>query len=684
MIDVPVLVKEALRDGRRLKEYLFFEVLSEGAARTDSNGALIGMTGSYVFGVTRSGDGDPSAVVSYTQNQQTVTETVSPADGDPLNYVISIPTDSTNQSIIFKEGTTALSEIELNYIKVGTVIGNDNLVYESVKFDERMSSGDNLKFGLCEGSSLEFQYFEKPNLNSARIEAYVNVQYETASGTLAWYMIPMGFFTVEKCPQQVSTGIYKVTAYNKLRSEYLDADATSLIANVEPDSDDGKTSLYTILQTLLADYSIDEATEYRVIASSSSGLIGWTDSSYSFKLVGSTKTWYFRAMRTQYSIHSTTVPGTSYTFPINSAYLTIGDLSDFYEQFERTVVDGLMSAINRGIQDPAATFQKFKNSGDLGMAFNIEIRTWDTSTGYQKVTRYTHPDFVPSTAGETDIRSFTEIPKKLFNVSAVVVEMNNIYARPSDASDDSMVFNCENAWPWGPHPQGLDELVFGHMYATYVTDILPIENMRVIPASLPKVTLRELQSAVFEMACQFGKLDRTTDLFAGVELNNSRLLPADNLYPASSLYPGGWSEGSFKSQYSKLWTDSQGKLTFRYLIITYKGLDESNREKDFTLQRTVNANGNTDYYMSDNWLFKNLVWTAQEVGVYADEMVSLMQNVSWIPFEMWAAGLPYLETGDEIEITTSEGTFTSYILQRQLNGIQNLQDTYINGTLDVF
>ena len=69
---------------------------------------------------------------------------------------------------------------------------------------------------------------------------------------------------------------------------------------------------------------------------------------------------------------------------------------------------------------------------------------------------------------------------------------------------------------------------------------------------------------------------------------------------------------------------------------------------------------------------------------FADEMALRMQGVKWFPFEMWCAGLPYLETGDEIEIPMGEETYTSYILQRGLKGIQNLQDTFINGTLDIF
>lgn len=172
--------------------------------------------------------------------------------------------------------------------------------------------------------------------------------------------------------------------------------------------------------------------------------------------------------------------------------------------------------------------------------------------------------------------------------------------------------------------------------------------------------------------------------FAGVELNQGGLYPADTLYPDDALYPLGTMEHPFPSTYSKLWTDTVGEQSFRYLIITYKAM-ENGQEVEKTLQRTVNADGTTNYNMSDNWLFRNLIWTAADVGDYADAMVLKMKDIRWFPFEMWCAGLPYVETGDAIEITDKQGnTHTSYVLTRTLDGIHNLQDTFINGELDIF
>ena len=222
------------------------------------------------------------------------------------------------------------------------------------------------------------------------------------------------------------------------------------------------------------------------------------------------------------------------------------------------------------------------------------------------------------------------------------------------------------------------------MFAVNAYDLSDAEMIQFTISDIPEFTLRDIVGANYETQCQFGQLDRVTDLFSGVELNHSRLLPVDTLYPDNALCPGGAQESAFRSQYSKLWADEGNVRKWRYLIITYKGLDENQQEKDFTLQRTVNADGTDDYNCSDNWLFRNLVWTAEQIGEYADAMVAKMQDITWFPFEMWCAGLPYLETGDEIEIPLGEETYTSYILQRQLKGIQNLQDTYINGTLDIF
>jgi hypothetical protein len=141
--------------------------------------------------------------------------------------------------------------------------------------------------------------------------------------------------------------------------------------------------------------------------------------------------------------------------------------------------------------------------------------------------------------------------------------------------------------------------------------------------------------------------------------------------------------------YSKLWADENNVRSFRFLYITYKGIETdpqtgTQTEVEKVYQQVVNNDGTDDYVISNNWLFKNLVWSDEDIEHYALEMQSKLWNITWFPFELWCAGLPYIETGDEVEINLDEQAYTSYVLRRTLNGIQNLQDDFINGTLDIF
>ena len=629
-------------------------------------------------------------------------------------------------------------------------IDNNTLVSESVKFDERMCSGDTLKFGLCEGSSLEFQYFDHPNINGRRIQSFIDVEYKetsieiketeegvwhptkvTKNGTYtfksksnvtcvigigegthnqyyelntannytktlhlttrndfwvedvnitvvvtsetgfpAWHPIPMGFFEVDKCPRQASTGIFKVTAYNKLKSQYLDAKANDKIIEIVSEGVVGGTDgadIGTILDQLLEGYSIkreEETVDFIVtrqqIPSSDTSTIRET------VLDGSYNGFYIHSLDiTDYLEPVSFNPTNFYRFRINfknifdAIYSYAG--TDFIDEwFKSTTTSGQIARLYSWLRG-TTSFNSYLSVG--GFQFNTSNGSVAYSLQeYRNVNDFTTPWFT--------------------NITSMMLGITGLYAYD---------MNATRTWTQAEIDltnERINELLFDQgNFKIEISSRSNIEKLIIGPTeaeSLPDVTLRQLQSAVFEVNAQYGQIDRVTDLFEGVELNHSRLYPANSLYPANNLYPGGQGIRGDRSTYSKLWTDYQGIQKFRYLIITYKGLDEEDKTKDMTLQRTINASGNVDYVMSDNWLFKNLIWNATQVGAYADAMVSKLRDVTWFPFEMWCAGLPYLETGDEIEITNDEGTYPSYILQRQLQGIQNLQDTFINGTLDVF
>lgn len=646
---------------------------------------------------------------------------------------------------------------------VDFVIDNDTLVKESVKIDERMCSGDLLKFGLCEGSSLEFQYFDHPNINGRRIQALIDAQYMTKQTTLTetdavftvydagdyeiivpantptfeiqiddgtgpgpavevsylnaeqtvsfnnckvgttltinaaspvtvtvnrangkafplWYRIPMGFYTVEKCSRQASTGIQKITAYNKLQSDYLDSNATELIEEIvaDPNSwDYVPETLGNLLEILLGEYTIERAYTVKDYSLVSNILIN--------SLLGTPiiNSWNTSDNKTIYSLSVlVSFKITDYASPYDDCLTRFACSLDLLKNL-------IISKC------PYANTEIVPYFGQPGLWKDLFYRT-----GYMDSSN-TVSIIIPYIKGMSGL-SYTKNIESTDSGEFVSPYIQNVYnvttstGRVTDANAISIEVPAYYELLQGESMNVTPEKeaaaiataleIVSSLYAEVQrqVDQTTIENYDISNISWNNVTLRELQSAVYEVNCQFGQLDRVTDLFSGVELNDGGLYPSNTLYPDNGLYPDGAGVTSNKSYYQKLWTDENGAETFRNLVITYKGLDANNQEAEFEFTKVVNANGTTDYIMDNNWLFKNLVWTQADVSDYADAMAAKMENIKWFPFEMWAAGLPYVETGDLIEIAVGENTYPSYILQRSLKGIQNLQDTYINGVVDVF
>ena len=620
-------------------------------------------------------------------------------------------------------------------------IGNDNLVKESVNIDERMCSDRYLKFGLCEGSSMEFQYFGLPSITNKELKVYLDVWYDDGNGG-AWYPIMMGYYEVDASSTQFSTGIRKVTAYNKLQAKYLDEKAN---ANILAEFGfEEEANVGDVINVLLSDYSIDK--EYQKVEREGDytwlASYNWSSSTFKYNsLYGDQGPLGPQNLIPRGDTITTNTPiylgasATIYVYDINA--LGVGssirftlpdyldDIDDAIGQFYKDIFSKLNVSVSAStlwdrLRNLTGNSSSYPTKALTNYFFFIKITyTDDTIDYYGKYAKNTKGSFAD--LAKITFRDVKEVVVCLPNSVAVTNDTTTTYGRSAPID----IFPA--AWCYGPNATSYSQPDFpGYMYewkddasspeirALYITprksdgtkiadlyqvikdiQVLAItggeteaDYIKIKPTELPDVTLRELQSAVYEMNCQYGQINRETDMFSGVELDQSGLYPSETLYPADNLYPNGNTGGKaihpYPSEYQKLWTDTVGVQSFRYLRITYKAI-ESGNEVEKVLQRTVNEHGTQNYNMSDNWLFRNLPWTSAQVGEYADAMVAKMQNIRWFPFEMWSVGLPYVETGDAIEIADKEGnTYTTYILQRQLRGIQNLQDTFINGELDVF
>lgn len=748
MINVPSTVKDALKDGCLLKNYRFI-VKNKVTTRdpiipiytfNNSNRQYTissGYSGGYYMYFDAS---QPTCTLMgrvnfpapsngyypFTIEHTTGTETLALVPGTSLGAVIDI-----SAAIILPTFPTILltaSEL-ITYTDSYTddfVIDNDNIVKESVKIDERMASGEILKFGLSEGTSLEFQYFDKPNIRGRRIYAELEVEYDRGAGTWTdyfdlwnagqytapvsgtyritayksssfkcgyeverngvyvtsgtlnnshpsktvelmagdlvtttvvtppsemyierfvaggWHTIPMGWFDVAQCPVQLSTGIRKVLAYSRLTSDILDTPVGQLIDEIQADTNaENEITIQTIQSLLLDDFAVKNDIAGNVQTTSWSERYDTTQVTCVLNGTSTTRTiWVkFRSV-------SADNMDTSKRLKIDMA----GYLAKLNE-----AVAGIKRAIYEQVKNPDTVWNNLKNSRMYQLYFGVKCVFGPTggtpNAGYYVENPTTMLSYI------TTVGDVNEV-KYLFGVSDIAFSLPfDVYV----TSGNSNPTPISHLW------QGNNVISSTDLVLTKL-DTDGIQTITINKTLIDKgqVTLRNIINANYELHCQYGHIDRQTNNFAGVEL-------ATNTAEALNI-----------SSCSKLWTDTSGEQSFRNLVITYKTLDSNNQEKDEVYTITVNEDGTTDYIMDNNWLLRNKVWDSSDVYTYGSQMADKMASIRWTPFEAWAAGLPYIETGDKLQITDNHSTFTSYVLQRQLKGIQNLQDTYINGTLDIF
>ena len=796
MIDVPIAVRDALKDGGYKKNYRFvvgydyeepiYETIT--TLEKDVPYTVVSDISTFRFFSWVSDSGFSyeieSGGISVEDEVQQMME--SPTGG----YYYTFPYGGLGIGDVITL-KSLVSGIEMQKPTLDTrksfveefVIENDRIVKESVKFDERMCSDDNLRFGLCEGSSLEFQAFDIDNITGKRIQAFIDVEYPVKiytyddeenitdiSERIEVYSIPMGWYDVSETSRQASTGIRKVSAYNKLKSEYLDESANALLVKKF-----GTTTITIadLLEYMLEGYQIKNPATTPWYFDRDGYIYKWTDG------IACDAKKYFRTIKYSglshdpYEYKWAFTPAAFFTNPNwrirTNTPIYVQGFAD-WAKFEfrlprngvRIKVDPLVTQIDAAIADyikaqladpiyhlsafNVTIEEAFSRICDMhwGTMYSNYSRTPIQHTGYffhvavvfRNGTVKIYGDHVLDAEGtfeQLGMTTFNNVDQihllypnhleygyrfdkavnKNWYQEITYEQGNEYYIDEHDVRHEihrnnqiklrgSAYEGSYKETPKLPDGQDIPDNIYDlFVVETLAEDVPPIEMIEVKPSELPDVTLRDIQTAVFEVECQFGRLDRTNDIFYGHELNNQRLYPATNLYPDDALYPSSTSEGGFKAVYSKLWADEGNVRSWRYLIITYKGLikdpdtqEVSDAEKIY--QVTIDANGTDDYEVNNNWLFKNIIWAdsdtedwteaagLENVEDYAAAMVAKMQGVRWFPFEMWCAGLPYIETGDEVEIHVGTEAHRSYVLRRTLKGIQNLQDEMINGTLDIF
>lgn len=127
------------------------------------------------------------------------------------------------------------------------------------------------------------------------------------------------------------------------------------------------------------------------------------------------------------------------------------------------------------------------------------------------------------------------------------------------------------------------------------------------------------------------------------------------------------------NQYSEMWYDEYDVSAIGTIIYTYTDTNDGGK----TITLNLNNDGQSVYDLSGNFILNTIPGTQSE----AEDIINAcfipnINNVDFTPIEMTAKGMPWIEVGDALEVTTEDNeTVISYMLERILTGIQILMDS---------
>lgn len=215
---------------------------------------------------------------------------------------------------------------------------------------------------------------------------------------------------------------------------------------------------------------------------------------------------------------------------------------------------------------------------------------------------------------------------------------------------------------------------FEHFGVAQKDITLPNDSM-VIKRSLDKETGNVQTnvlsgSTVIKAICEingcFGHINRQGQFeYIFLKQDIQGLYPANDLYPADNLYPK--SPDSYRINKSDYITADYED----YIVEPITKLQIRSSDSDVG---TIIGNGSNAYIIENNMLTYQK--TADEMQTIAQNVYNKISKIRYRPFTADLRGNPCLEVGDAIRILTKNAIVESYVLERDLKGIQALRDSF--------
>lgn len=173
---------------------------------------------------------------------------------------------------------------------------------------------------------------------------------------------------------------------------------------------------------------------------------------------------------------------------------------------------------------------------------------------------------------------------------------------------------------------------------------------------------------ICEINGSYGRISRTGKFqFVHLVEGTQALYPREDLYPADDLYPSAENalDNVSKAHYMSIdFENYEVKPITKVQLIA----------KDGSIVASAGTGDNV--FTIDN---NPLIWdkTTADLQTAATNLYNTIQHLWYVPSNVTAVGLPYVECGDFILTATKRSIVRSYVLNRNLTGIQALRDNYV-------
>lgn len=592
-------------------------------------------------------------------------------------------------------------------------ITNDQIVKESMRFEEILSSRTQVKFGLCEANLLSFRCYGVENIKHKVINVRMEIdisslsaeeiaQYGQTSSDVPFpfYPISYGSFLVTSCERDANINLREViaasvglmenesfTASMDDASEYDKKKWFYFTYSASKTASFDKT-LYTVLQgqSIFDPDYVGHEPAIDIPNTVQDSVVFGSELTSMYSIRGANG-WFDLSLEINISVRNQTI-GYVTDDPFAIEEIGMIKMPNGYKERARAFLQSCLDAIAE-VGD-LNTLQRhgggiLKNDGltDLknllynSMCSCLYLAFWDasdrkhnpqtTDPSYERW--FDNDPYVPMDS------YFAMSGESLIIPLSMTVKMRKI----NGAVVGDYVFN--GSFSKGADPYKL--LEFTSESATFINhDIVDITTSKINignttryspEAYISSINVRTNLQDFLELNGLFGGIGRD-GFFRTYNLLKDELFPSENLYPADNLY-GGSEENDARLNRSEYISCAYDEDYFYYKGIVCEYTNTSDEDAEYrVLFRADDDNPDMPYYdISNNSIIVNGKFTEEQIIAMIQPLVDILMVFRYYMVDLNMRALPYIEIGDIVYLRTPEKQVDFPILSQTISGIQDLR-----------